>query len=197
MARSQRNRQLQPLHLFICEDSKSSKYYMQGLGKVKGINIKTENAYGTSPQNVFETALDKKKLFSDSEFVNIYCLFDKDDCSDVEFKRVIQECRKEGFIEAVSVPCYEYWLLLHIQKTSKSFLNAKECCEYFRNLYNKKFKTAYELPQLKAKSDIFNDLKEGLDFAIKNAEELDLDENSNPYTNMYKVISELLKNGTM
>lgn len=78
-------------------------------------------------------------------------------------------------------------------KTSKSFLNAKECCEYFRNLYNKKFKTAYELPQLKAKSDIFNDLKEGLDFAIKNAEELDLDENSNPYTNMHKVISELLK----
>lgn len=197
MARSQRNRQLQPLHLFICEDSKSSKYYMQGLGKVKGINIKTENAYGTSPQNVFETALDKKKLFSDSEFVNIYCLFDKDDCSDVEFKRVIQECRKEGFIEAVSVPCYEYWLLLHIQKTSKSFLNTKECCEYFRNLYNKKFKTTYELPQLKAKSDIFNDLKEGLDFAIKNAEELDLDENSNPYTNMHKVISELLKNGTM
>lgn len=192
MARSQRNRQLQPLHLFICEDSKSSKYYMQGLGKVKGINIKTENAYGTSPQNVFETALDKKKLFSDSEFVNIYCLFDKDDCSDVEFKRVIQECRKEGFIEAVSVPCYEYWLLLHIQKTSKSFLNAKECCEYFRNLYNKKFKTAYELPQLKAKLDIFNDLKDGFDFAIKNAEELDLDENSNPYTNMHKVLKRIL-----
>ena len=59
-------------------------------------------------------------------------------------------------------------------------------------LFNKKFKTAYELPQLKAKLDIFNDLKDGFDFAIKNAEELDLDENSNPYTNMHKVLKRIL-----
>lgn len=193
MSRQHRKeRQLRPLHLFICEDSKSSKYYLQGLGKDRGINIKAENAYGTSPQNVFETALDKKKLFSDSEFVNIYCLFDKDDCPDDEFKRVVQRCRKAGFTDAVSIPCYEYWLLLHLRKTNQFFRDAKECCVTFKNEYNKKFNTAYELPQLKAKLDIFNDLKDGFDFAIKNAEELDLDENSNPYTNMHKVLKRII-----
>lgn len=77
MARPQRNKQLRPLHLFICEDSKSSKYYMQGLGRAKGINIKAEEADGTSPENVLKSAKEKQKLFKDEGTVQIYCLFDK------------------------------------------------------------------------------------------------------------------------
>ena len=75
MARTQRNKQLRPLHLFICEDSKSSKYYMQGLGRAKGINIKAEEADGTSPENVLRSAKEKQKLFKDEGIVQIYCLF--------------------------------------------------------------------------------------------------------------------------
>lgn len=67
MARTQRNKQLRPLHLFICEDSKSSKYYMQGLGRAKGINIKAEEADGTSPENVLRSAKEKQKLFKDKK----------------------------------------------------------------------------------------------------------------------------------
>lgn len=101
MARTQQNRQLRPLHLFICEDSKSSKYYMQGLGKAKGINIKAEEAYGTSPENVLRSAKEKQKLFKDKGTVQIYCLFDKDDCDDEKFKKVIQQCKKAGFVDAI------------------------------------------------------------------------------------------------
>ena len=54
MARQIRTpRSLKPVHIFICEDTKSSKYYMEGLGKAKNINIKAEKAYGTSPENVY------------------------------------------------------------------------------------------------------------------------------------------------
>lgn len=101
MARTQQNRQLRPLHLFICEDSKSSKYYMQGLGKANGINIKAEEAYGTSPENVLRSAKEKQKLFKDKGTVQIYCLFDKDDCDDEKFKKVIQQCKKAGFVDAI------------------------------------------------------------------------------------------------
>lgn len=69
MARTQRNKQLRPLHLFICEDSKSSKYYMQGLGRAKGINIKAEEADGTSPENVLRSAKEKLNSFTDKGFV--------------------------------------------------------------------------------------------------------------------------------
>ena len=91
MARTQRNKQLRPLHLFICEDSKSSKYYMQGLGRAKDINIKAEEADGTSPENVLRSAKEKLNSFTDKEFVQIYCLFDKDDCEDEKFKKVVQQ----------------------------------------------------------------------------------------------------------
>lgn len=70
---------------------------MQGLGKAKGINIKAEEAYGTSPENVLRSAKEKQKLFKDKGTVQIYCLFDKDDCDDEKFKKVIQQCKKGRF----------------------------------------------------------------------------------------------------
>lgn len=74
---------------------------MQGLGKAKGINIKAEEAYGTSPENVLRSAKEKQKLFKDKGTVQIYCLFDKDDCDDEKFKKVIQQCKKAGFVDAI------------------------------------------------------------------------------------------------
>jgi len=166
---------------------------MEGLGKAKGINIKAEAAYGTSPENVLKSAKDKQKLFTDKGLVQIYCLFDKDDCADNKFNQVIQQCRKAGFVDAISVPCYEYWLLLHLKKTNQSFRDAKECCETFREEYNKKFKTQYTVKQLKAKTNIFEDLEESLDWAIANADSLGLKEASCPYTNMHQVVKMILK----
>lgn len=126
---------------------------MQGLGRAKGINIKAEEADGTSPENVLRSAKEKQKLFKDEGIVQIYCLFDKDDCDDEKFNRVIQRCRKAGFVDAVSVPCYEYWLLLHLKRTSQPFKDAQECCETFQSEYNRKFQTQYTVKQLKAKTD--------------------------------------------
>lgn len=194
MARNNRTaRQLRPLHLFICEDSKSSKFYMLGLGKEYNLNIKAENAHGTSPENILEMAEEKKSLFRNKEIEsNIYCLFDKDDCADDKFNKVIAACKKKGITAAISVPCYEYWLLLHLKKTSQSFNDSQECCSAFASEYNKKFHKNYSVKQLKAREEIFNDIKDNLHSAIKNAEELKLKENENPYTNMHEVIKEML-----
>lgn len=190
--RSSQSRQLRPLHLFICEDSKSSKFYMEGLGKANNINIKAENADGTSPENVLRTAKEKISMFQDEGTATVYCLFDKDDCEDVKFKKVIADCKSAGIVSATSIPCYEYWLLLHLKKTNQPFSNAQECCEAFRAEYNKAFNRRYNVKDLKARKEIFEDLKDKLDTAIKNAESLKLKENENPYTNMHKVIKDLL-----
>lgn len=194
MARKERQaRQLRPLHLFICEDTKSSKFYMEGLGRDKGINIKAENANGTSPENVLKSAKDKQKLFTDKEVVQIYCLFDKDDCEDNKFNKVVAQCKKAGFTPAISIPCYEYWLLLHLNKTNQPFRDAQECCEVFKTEYNRKFQTQYGIKELKAKKDIFNDLKDNLDTAVANADSLEFEENNCPYTNMHQVIKGILE----
>jgi len=193
MARQIRTpRSLKPVHIFICEDTKSSKYYMEGLGKAKNINIKAEKAYGTSPEDVYETAKDKLSLFRDKGIAKIYCLFDKDDCPDDKFNKIIAQCRKKEIIPAFSIPCYEYWLLLHFRKTNQPFANAQECCETFKNEYNRCFGTNYEINTLKSRKDIFNDLKDKLDTAISNAERLNLNEKEEPYTNMHKIIKDII-----
>ena len=165
---------------------------MQGLGRAKGINIKAEEADGTSPENVLRSAKEKQKLFKDKETVQIYCLFDKDDCDNEKFNPIIQQCKKAGFADAISVPCYEYWLLLHLKKTNQPFKDAQECCETFRAEYNKKFKTQYSLKELKAKKSIFEYLKDNLDAAIANADSLEMEENNCPYTNMHQVIKKVI-----
>lgn len=192
--RTHQTRTLRPLYLFICEDTKSSKFYMEGLGKAHNINIKTENAYGTSPENVLRTAKEKLSLFQDKEIAKIYCLFDKDDCDDRKFKNVIAECKRKHIISAISVPCYEYWLLLHLKKTNQPFNDAQECCEAFRTEYNKAFHTDFNVKQLKARKEIFTDLQDKLEAAINNAENLKLNEDETPYTNMHEVIKGILGN---
>ena len=184
---------LKPVHLFICEDSKSSKYYMEGLGKAKNINIKAESAGGTSPENVYETAKQKLALFKDEGTAKIYCMFDKDDCAKGKFKKIITDCRRNGIIPAFSIPCYEYWLLLHLKKTNQPFANAHECCEVFKNEYNRYFRTNYEINNLKARKEIFSDLEDKLNTAISNAEGLNINENEEPYTNMHEVIKDIIK----
>lgn len=194
MARRTRpTRPIKPLHLFICEDTKSSKFYMEGLGKSHNINLKAENCYGTSPENVLRAAEEKRALFPDEGIATIYCLFDKDDCEDAKFKKVIATCKEKDIVPAISVPCYEYWLLLHLKKTDKAFRDAKECCEEFKNTYNREFHTDYNIKQLKSRKEIFEDLKDRLKSAIQNAESLNLDEKESPYTNMHEVIKSLIE----
>jgi hypothetical protein len=96
--RTRPSKVLRPLHLFICEDTKSSKFYIEGLGKAYNINIKAENANGTSPENVLKTAKEKLSMFQDEGTATIYCLFDKDDCDDRKFNNVIKSKHFNQFI---------------------------------------------------------------------------------------------------
>ena len=107
MARRTRpTRPIRALHLFICEDAKSSKFYMEGLGKSNNINLKAENCYGTSPENVLRAAEEKLAMFPDEGTATIYCLFDKDDCEDAKFKKVVAACRKRELF-----PLYQFLVM--------------------------------------------------------------------------------------
>ena len=84
--------------------------------------------------------------------------------------------------------------MLHLKKTNQPFNDAQECCEAFRTEYNKAFHTDFNVKQLKARKEIFTDLQDKLEAAINNAENLKLNEDETPYTNMHKVIKGILGN---
>lgn len=190
-------RQLRKLHLIICEDTKSSQYYMQGLKEKFGINIKIEKSEGTDIGNVIRTAgVKSKRTGLNKEMQQVYCLFDKDETTDDIFFTKIRESEAKGYINAYSIPCYEYWLLLHLVKTDRPFTNAQECCNAFVDAYNKKFGTRLNITDLKRKIDIFEDLFLTFQDAFDNANSFVYSSFNNPYTNMHKIIEELLKHKT-
>lgn len=92
-----------------------------------------------------------------------------------------------------SIPTFEYWYILHFEYTTKIY-NSSEAVQ---NDIKEKIKGYTK------SMNIYNLLKEKTDVAIKNAKEVEkyhlkegksLDnENSNPYTGVYKVVEELIR----
>lgn len=75
--------------------------------------------YGSSPISVvnYAIAVAEKRKTPFKPYQHIYCLFDKDDP-----KKFAEACnptkpiRGGKVIKITSVPCFEYWLLLHFEK---------------------------------------------------------------------------------
>lgn len=185
---------LRKLHLIICEDTKSSQYYLQGLKDKFGINIKIEKSEGTDISNVIRTAdFKSKRTGLNKNLLQTYCLFDKDNMPEDIFQKKLRESQTKGYINAFSVPCYEYWLLLHLSRTDRGFASSQECCAAFVEAYNQKFGTRFTITDLKKKKDIFNDLFSFFDSAFTNADSINFKNITNPYTNMHEVLRVLLK----
>lgn len=100
---------------------------------------------------------------------------------------------KNGVEFITSIPTFEYWYILHFEYTTKMYNSSEEV----QNAIKEKIKGYTK------SMNIYNLLKEKTDVAIKNAKEVEkyhlkagesLDnENSNPYTGVYKVVEELIR----
>lgn len=90
--------------------------------KISGI------AYGSAPVSVVDYAIavasNRKTPFKPYEY--IYCLFDKDD--PVGFTKACQKTkaiRGGAVVKITSIPCFEYWLLLHFEKVDTPLYSVK------------------------------------------------------------------------
>lgn len=138
------------------------------------------------------------KSYNKGEVKKGFCLFDRDDLSASKFK---QETENTDFIynkvpvsAAVSAPCYEYWLLLHLRKTDQDFNSSHECCECLKNEINRQNNLDLSVEEMKKRKDIFTLVggKEGLKRAIQNAKSYAYYLSGTPYTNMHDVLEGIL-----
>ena len=190
MARLHKPRQEKKLYLFCCEDSKSSRFYLDGLRKELGINIRTCCSQYRTPASLERCLKKEIKQRGQENIRKSYILFDKDDMSMNDFK-----CEAKKYNAAVSVPCYEYWLLLHIYKTDKSFSNSNKCGEFLVAQIKKQQGIDLSLDQLKKEKDIFDIVegRQGLKRAIENAKGYSFTLGDDPYTNMHTIIEGILQ----
>lgn len=109
----------QPRVLVLCEDSKSSRMYLQDAAKHFRAYAEVEICHcgKNDPKGIVEEAVKKQRLYD-----HVYCAIDRD--SDPKFDAALNQAAAHAKKVTViaSYPCYEYWLLLHFRKTRGSYV---------------------------------------------------------------------------
>lgn len=188
--------------LIVCE-GETELYYLEGFREELQLNkanipIKLgerDDNRVTDPMNIVNEA---EKHLEDKEYDRVYCVFDKEQSNYQEALKKIEVLKKKGNpIYAISsVPCFDYWLLLHFTKTSKPYRQKgrksagdqikSELRKYIKN-YREGDKDIFKKAQLNG-----GDWKE----AFKRAKQIDgLQQKSgtdNPSTKIYELVDYLL-----
>jgi len=178
--------------LIVCEGAKTEKYYFEEF--VKHYNINSHNIKivggGDNPTSIVARAKTEYRK-SAIRFDKVYCVFDRDNHAD--YDQAMAQLRSGRDFEAiVSVPCFEYWLLLHCHYTTMPFTkkgNKSACDQVISELkkhiprYNKGDRNTFRIVRDKLSNAQTNAKK-----ALKEAQKANTD---NPSTNVHLLVEHL------
>lgn len=175
--------------LIVCEGETEQEYFEATrirYGLTTAEIILAKNTKGSAPISVVECA--EGKSGEPGGYDRIYCVFDRDghesfDRAREKIKTLADRKKKPLPIqEAISIPCFEFWVLLHHERTDAPFSNCANVIDRVRN-----HMPGYE----KADAAIAKQLMTRVDTAIGNAdwlEERAENNNYNPYTSVHQVL---------
>ncbi|MCU6668704.1 RloB family protein [Enterobacteriaceae bacterium H4N4] len=187
--------------LIVCEGEKTEPAYFADFVKHCRIStasiVEISGECGSSPTSVVSFAKEKyaaEKRRSDP-YDKVYCVFDRDAHSGYEsaISQIKSLHPKDVFVAITSVPCFEYWLVLHFGYNRKAFSPQKGRSEGAQMLSElKKYVPDYE----KKASGIFAKLFNRLETAISNSEraqtEATRDCSVNPTTKVGTLVTDLI-----
>ena len=160
--------------LIVCEGKKTEPNYFEELKahyRLNSADIEIVGTDGASPENILKLA--KRKYHaakrSDNLYDRVYCVFDQDlwPCYGQVLEDILSATPKGTFFAANSAPCFEYWLLLHFEHTSRPYhqLSGKSPADQVV-VDLKRYMPDYN----KAARNLFNELAEQLEQAKSHAE---------------------------
>ena len=159
--------------LVVCEGKKTEPNYFNELVayyKINSANVDIDGSCGSSPRSVFKRAVDLYdiELKKGDPYDRVYCVFDRDthETFDETVNNILSKNPKDIFYAAISVPCFEYWLLLHFIYTTKPYVqtgNSSPGEEVLRDLL--KVMPDYE----KGSKGVFSILIDQLEYAKNNS----------------------------
>lgn len=106
--------------LIVCEGTKTEKHYFEDARQAIGVYrgqavVEVQPGEGSNPKNIVETAR-KLKAAAEKEgnaFSSVYCVFDRDEHA--HYDASIERAERLKMSAIKSVPCFEYWILLHFR----------------------------------------------------------------------------------
>ncbi len=183
--------------LIVCEDSKSVPNYLKGLRddlQLSNVNIRILGCpSGTDPLNNVDYTLEK--LEENKIYDRAYCVFDQDRHEGYQpaIKKINDNFSNGIPIYAIpSIPCFEYWLLLHFEETARPYKNTGKKSSGDQLVSElKKYMKGYN----KGHKNIFEETKDLLDVAIDRAKKIDdlqrKNGTDNPSTKIYQLVEYL------
>ena len=116
--------------LIVCEGEKTEPLYFSELVdyyEIHSANVRVTGACGSDPLSVVNYAYDlftNEKDASSGPFDRVYCVFDRDTHTTFQaaLTKIASYKPKGTFFPITSVPCFEYWLLLHFTYTTAPFM---------------------------------------------------------------------------
>lgn len=199
LARKKESRASYERALIVCEGSKTEPNYFCELVnslELNTANVEVDGNCGASPISVFNYA--KKRYLEEKRtgdgFDRVFCVFDKDSHETYEEAlRLISEIKPKGVFKAIiSVPCFEYWLLLHYVFTTRPFeadRNGSTCASLISEL--KKYRPSYEKGDENIYSVLSGQTNQAIAYskrALAQSEESDTD---NPSTFIHELVEYL------
>ncbi len=189
-----------PRILIVTEGEETEPNYLKGLIAAKQLshaNVVVDGRCGSDPMSVFRHARDRYKAEKKQGeiFDRVYCVFDKDAGHANYFDAIdaINKAAPEGVYHAISsVPCFEYWVLLHFTDSTKPYQapGGQSSCELVvKDIKKKNSKYEKGMPKL------YQLLEGKTEVAIKNAKKSLIDaeasDTDNPTTRMHLLVEYL------
>lgn len=186
--------------LIVCEGQKTEPNYFEEIKdkyEISSLNIVIDGDCGSSPLCVVNHAkkIAKKEADLGSSFDKVFCVIDKDNHESYpQAMNKIMAQKGQVFKSIESIPCFEYWLLLHFEYTTRAYISQQGNsvgAQVVRDLKKLPGMGDYE----KGKKGVFYQLLDRLDQAKLNAaralKSADRAGTDNPITKIHTLIQYL------
>lgn len=183
--------------LIVCEGKKSEPNYFNSLRdhyRLNTANVEVCGSMcGSNPMRIVSHAKERyeEDAAAGNAFDRVYCVFDKDTHADYE-KAVakIRDMKPEKTYFAItSVPCFEYWLLLHFTFTTRPYSplpGNSACNQVFTEL--KKHIPKYEKGSKAMFPLLINQLTVAKDRAARAMKSAKKNGTDNPSTDVHQLV---------
>ncbi len=130
LQRRQAARKAYPKILIVCEGAKTEPNYFREVVdhyELSTANVTISGEGGSAPKKVFEHGIklfqQEKKNYPQNSFDRVYFVFDKEqhETYQATLDKIKVSKPQNTFFAITSIPCFEFWLLLHFEYTTQPF----------------------------------------------------------------------------
>jgi hypothetical protein len=155
--------------LILCEGETEEIYFKSYVSeknrarKLSAVSVQIYQPKRFTPKELLKEAERKiKEERNGIPYESVWIVFDKDQHPYIP--ETFRASEKLDVQIAFSAICFEYWIILHFEKTTKVFINGDAAVNYIRSKYYPEYQ--------KAEENFFHKIKDRIDTAIQYADEI-------------------------